>query len=139
MKTTPKTEEELKTTILLKDGDYDVVVHSATDEKSKAGNDMVKLVEDVWEGEEHIATIFDYLLDSMPAKLRHACDTFGLLSEYEAGVVEARMFVGKQGRAKITVKHDKTGQYSDQNTIKDYICRPAKPLHGKDIDSDSPF
>jgi hypothetical protein len=128
---------------LLEKGDYDVEVLEATDEVSKkSGNDMIKLTLAVWVGDKVRCRIFDYLLDALPAKLRHASDTFGLLSKYESGSLRAMDFVGRTGRAKIVIEEDKSNKYPPKNKILDYVCRQTKQLNSNppapDID-DLPF
>ncbi len=64
--------------------------------------------------------MFDYLLDAMPHKLRHAAEAFGLLDEYEAGGFDAIDCEGKTGKCK--VKIDKSEGYPDKNGIADYVA-----------------
>ena len=133
MNFTTYSEKDLPTNLLEK-GEYHVEVFEATDATSQSsGDDMIKLNVAVWVEDKVRCRIFDYLIDSMPAKLRHACDTFGILSKYETGRLSASDFNGKSGRAKIDIQVDKNGQYPDKNVIKDYICRSKKR-----IDNNSP-
>lgn len=131
MKFTPRSESELKTDFpLLEDGIYDVEVLTGEDTQSSKGNDMIKINLAVWVGDKVKCRIFDYLLTSHPiceAKLRHACDSFGLLDKYQAGMLEGNHFIGRLGKAKITKEPAKDG-YDASNKIKDYVCKPAKPI-----------
>ena len=125
---TPKKEEDLKSFDLIPDGTYDFDVLKASDEVSKAsGNEMIKLTLGVYVDGKITKWVFDYLVPSMEAKLRHFCDSTGLLSEYEDGSLEAFYCKGRSGKAKIGVQKGQDG-YSDKNIIKDYVCRPAKGL-----------
>jgi len=134
MQFTPMSEKDLPTNLLKKDI-YDVEVLEAQDDNSKkTGNDMIKLKVAIWTGDKIRCHLFDYLIESFPAKLRHACDTFGLLSSYETGSLSADHFIGKTGKAKIDIEIDKTGRYADKNVIRDYVCRDAKRFTGKSND-----
>ena len=128
MKFVPKTEKELKGMNLLQDGDYNFDVLTATDEISKKSNSMIKVKLGIYRDIEGTADfrIFDYLLPQLESKLRHFCDSTGLLSEYESGQLTADMCTGRSGKCRITLKDDAT--YGLQNKVKDYVCRPAKPL-----------
>lgn len=130
MQVTPKKEEELKKPfdLLPDNSEYDFEVLNAIDKVSKSGNDMIEINIGIYTSDKIGPRIFDYLLDAMEAKLRHFCDTTGLLREYENGTLNAEMCRGRAGKCRIGIKKDKTGQYPDKNVIKDYVCRPAKPL-----------
>jgi hypothetical protein len=135
MNFTPHSEKDLPRTLLEK-GSYHVEVLEAVDAISKTSkSEMIKLTVAVWVGDKLRCRLFDYLLESTAAKLRHACDTFGLLSRYEAGTIQAGDFIGRSGTAKIGIQQDKTGQYPDKNVIQDYVCRPAKALTGASVDA----
>jgi len=138
---TPYSEKDLPRQLLEK-GEYDVEVLESTDVISKnTSAEMIKLNLAVWVGDKVRCRLFDYLLDAMPAKLRHACDTFGLLDKYQNGSLRAFDFEGRTGKAKIGIQSDKTGQYPDKNSIVDYVCRPAKQLSKEQPqkDDDLPF
>lgn len=129
MNTTPRTEEELKKMQLAPEADYAIEVLEASDEISKnTGHDMIRLKIGIYDTDAIRWRLFDYLLDSLPAKLRHACDTFGILDKYQAGTVSAKDFMGRTGHAKVVITEDKNGKYPPKNTIRDYICRAAKPI-----------
>lgn len=125
-----KTEEQIKkeSNFLLEPGDYDFEVLVATEEVSDNGNPMLKLKLGVWRQDGKQQWVFDYLLESFPSKLRHFCDSVGLLSKYESGSLAAHDCNGRSGKCKIEIKKDKKGQYPDKNQVKDYISRPARPL-----------
>lgn len=122
MRTTPKTEKEIAEAGLWKPGVCDFEVMEAEDTFSKAsGADMIKLKVKIFNEEGESQICFDYLLDAMPAKLRHAAAAFGLLDAYESGGFEAIDCVGKVGKCKVAVQKDKSGQFPDKNGIADYI------------------
>lgn len=123
----PKTEQEVAEAALAPAGEYDFDILSAEDTISKSGNPMIKVNIGLYIDGAVKNRVFDYLLPAMEAKLRHFCDTVGLLSQYEAGTLEAADCIGRSGRVKIVIE-PAIGSYSAKNSVKDYICRAAKPL-----------
>lgn len=123
----PKTEEQLRVENLLKIGEYDFDVLSADDVTSKAGNPMIKVNLGIYEGDAIRARVFDYLLSAMEAKLRHFCDTTGLLTKYEDGSLSAVDCRGRAGRVKIGIE-EAEGSFPTKNVVKDYVVRKAKPI-----------
>lgn len=125
----PKTEMELQSEALAPDGDYNFEVLEASDETSKkSGNPMIKVNLGLYFGEAIRWRTFDYLLPAMASKLRHFCDTTGLLAKYESGQLRAVDCVGRSGKCRVIVEEDKSGQYPDKNKVSDYVVRAAKPL-----------
>ncbi len=133
----PKTEKEIQESMLLPAANYDFDVLNAEDLISKSGNPMIKLTIGVYVDGMVRNRIFDYLLPAMEAKLRHFCDTVGLLAKYQAGTLEAADCVGRSGMAKIAIDPEKNG-YPAKNVVRDYVCRPAKPLGAPNIQTPSP-
>lgn len=131
MRFTPKTDEEIAAENLWQPGEYGFEVvdrvafgtkeYTTLDTQAKSGADMIRLVVKVYNNEGGFQHLVDYLLESMPGKLRHACEAVGLLSKYETGMLTASDFIGKQGFLKIKIEKDKTGQYADKNAVADYI------------------
>lgn len=121
MRTTPKTAKEIAEAGMWPAGTYDYEILTAEDAISKAGADMIKLKVKIYNDAGQSQVLFDYLLDAMPAKLRHAAEAFGLLEEYEAGGFDAIECEGKTGKCKVAVQKDKTGAFPDRNGISDYI------------------
>jgi hypothetical protein len=139
MNFTPKKESELYT--LLEKGEYPFTVVESENAVSKNENEMIKLKVAVYtaESENPRCYIFDYLMESLAAKLRHFCDAAGLLVKYEAGTLSAYDCLNKEGTCRVVIQKDKTGQYSDKNAIADYVCRKAKPLQmGGQVNTDEP-
>jgi len=122
----PKSEKEVSESSCAPVGEYDFDVLNAEDAISKSDNPMIKVTIGLYIGDTVKNRIFDYLLPAMEAKLRHFCDTTGLLSRYESGQLEAADCIGRSGRVKIGI--EPAGQYPAKNVVKDYVCRPAKPL-----------
>lgn len=118
MQFAPKSEEEVKRK-LLEPGEADVEVLTASEEVSDKGNAMIKLKVKLYDSKGEQGTIYDYLMEKMAYKLRHAAYAFGLGHKYESGELEAEDFLGKSGRCKIRIKQDQG--YDPKNEIADYV------------------
>jgi hypothetical protein len=128
MRVTPKSEQECKSSELLPPGEYDAEIVSAEEKQSKSsGADMIALRLKVFGDNGAEATVFDYLLDAVPYKVRHCAEACNLLTAYEDGQLFAEDIKGKVVRVKLKIEHDKTGNYPDKNAIQDYIVEPTKP------------
>jgi len=123
----PETEAELKAKSLAPAGDYDFEVLTAEDKTSKKGNPMIAIKIGLYIGEKITKHVFDYLMPSMGFKLRHFCDTVGLLARYEDGTLCADDCKGRSGTVKIVVDDSNTA-YPPKNVVKDYVPRAVKPL-----------
>lgn len=120
MKFTPATEEELAKANLLEKGKYDFEVLNAEDAVSKkSGAEMIKLKLRVFDnkgGERHI---FDYLLPSVPWKLRNFCEAVGLEDRYDAGELTSHDCIGRAAKVVIGVD-DKSKEFPPKNVARDY-------------------
>lgn len=123
MKFNPMSEDELNRASLLEEGVYPFEVIAASDEISKAGNEMIKLKLAVFGPNDQQAHIYDYLMEKIAFKLRHFCEVTGLLAKYEAGSLSELDCEGKSGFVKIKVE-PANGGYSAKNSVADYI-KPA--------------
>lgn len=134
-----KSDEELAVMNLVPDGQYQFEVIKAEDTQSKSGNDMIKLQLKVWdlEGREH--TIFDYLLEAMPKKLKHFAKHLGLIAKYESGELLADDCVGKCGTLDLVIQEDKTGKYPPRNSVADYVEKKDFVNHGSTVKEDDLF
>lgn len=121
MRFTPKTETEIAEANLLQPGTYDFEVADAKDKTSKAGNEMIELNLKVFDADGDYRFVRDYLLESIPHKLRHVAYACGLGDKYEAGELTAEDFLDRTGQVKVGIQKDKTGQYADQNSVRDYV------------------
>jgi hypothetical protein len=127
MRLTPKTEQELNQ--LWPAGEYNFEIleragnFETKDTTSQKGNEMIALAVKVINYQCDSIVVFDYLMESIAYKLRHAAAACGLLGQYETGELYANQFIGKTGRLILKTEKDKTGQYPDKNAIKDY-CVP---------------
>lgn len=141
----PKTEAQLAEANLIPDkSECDFEVLQAWDKVSKAGSPMIHVKLNVYREDGTGKFIDDYLLGAMEAKLRHFCDTTGLLPQYQAGSLCAADCVGRAGKVRVGIEKDETGQYPPKNKIKDYVVRKAKPLTSApppkpETDDDVPF
>lgn len=146
----PKTEEELQTALLLPKGEYMFSVKTAENAVSKKGNDMIKLSLSVWDdaGKEYF--LYDYLLESMPAKLKHFCEATGIESQYAKGALDVQHCLRKEGVVLLDVEaatpKSDGGFYPPKNVIKDYIkTRDEKESGSKssvahnELNDDVPF
>lgn len=146
MKFTPKTEKEVTEDGLLPAGIYDFECADANDKTSKAGNEMIELKLHVFDANGNPRIIFDYLLESIAYKFRHAADGCQLIDKYESGELAAIDFVGKTGKLKLGIRKSKDAAYPDKNAVQDYIKReqlanaelPPKKV-AADLDDEIPF
>jgi hypothetical protein len=139
MKFQPKSEKEIVEENLIPAGVYDFEIFSAKDTLSKAQNEMIELDIKVFLPEGGYRFVKDYLLESIAYKLRHAADACGLLEQYNSGALLGSDFTFKTGKLKLDIQKDKTGQYADKNTVKDYVKRSgeAEQVSGQEAGSSS--
>ena len=123
MKFTPMTKEQIELANLLEPGIYPFQVLAASDEISRAGNEMIKMKLAVFSDDREVHA-FDYLLESMAFKLRHFAEHTGQLAVYEQGMLDAMMVIGKVGYCKLDVEKG-DGMYPPKNVIKDYVAKPG--------------
>lgn len=129
MRFSPMTEDELARASLLEPGVYPFEVITASEELSKAGNEMIKVKLNVFGPNDQQAHIFDYLMEKLQYKLRHFCEATGLLQKYEAGTLSEVDCEGKTGFVKIKID-PANGSYSAKNSVQDYVKpgdAPAAP------------
>ena len=119
MRIIPKTDDEIRKSLLLPEGTYDFEVESAEETISKKGNPMVVVKLRVFTGEGGSRIVTDYLMEAMQFKLRHYMHAVGLGGDYDAGNVDASTFQGRSGRVALSVE-DQPG-YPPKNTVDDYL------------------
>jgi hypothetical protein len=153
MKLTTMTEEELSAVSLIEPGVYNFEVMKATDELSKSsGKEMIKLMLRMWDKNGSERIVFDYLLDSMPHKLKHFTDCTGLADKYTFGAMSAEDCIGRTGKLELVIQKGKqrpdgSGMYNDSNSVKDYVkvlsddkkIAPPIPVASDDLNDDIPF
>lgn len=125
MRFNPKSEEELIR--LLPKGIYDARVRNAVDKTSQSGNEMIEVVVEVYADDGSKFVITDWLLEKISYKIRHFCESAGILNLYESGMICADDCVGKE--IKVRIKIDTSDDdYGPQNRIADYVPdRKLKP------------
>jgi hypothetical protein len=123
MRVTPKTDEELNP--LLTPGEYDAEVYEAQEKTSKAGNEMIELKFKVYHPGGTVL-LRDWLLDSVPDKLKRFCEAAGLIDLYDAGELTADGCEGVSVRVNVKMKSDP--QYGEQNAIGGYVVKRKLPL-----------
>lgn len=151
MKFTPKTESELSNMNLWPAGNYgfEVLEYAALgqtaiatdDDVSKNGNDMIRLVLNVFNDDGQSRIVIDYLLESTARKLHNAAYACGLENQYKIGELSAKDFIGKEGNLKLYISKDKSGKYGDKNAVADYLIDESRyqPSPAAFIDDDIPF
>ncbi len=122
----PKTEKEIVEENLIPDGVYPFETIDAEAKKSKAGNDMIEVGLRVFLPDGRERALTDWLLENPAYKLFHFCAYTGLSREYESGSLTAEDCVGRSGFVKVGTQKDKTGQYPDRNTVRDYVRQEIK-------------
>lgn len=130
MKFQAKTEDQLNEENLIPEKSIcDFEVLEAVDTQSKKGNDMIALKLKVYHG-EGFKLMNDFLMEAMPHKLLHFCETADLMTAYTNGTLRAADCVGRAG--KLEVRVDPAGEYPAKNSVKDYIgTKRAEKLKGK--------
>jgi hypothetical protein len=115
-------EEELAQSSLLEPGVYPFEVLAASEELSKAGNEMIAIKLTVFGNNGEKIHVFDYLLEKVAFKLRHFCEATGLLTKYENGTLSELDCEAKTGFVKLAIEPG-NGGYSPKNTVKDYVVK----------------
>lgn len=150
----PKTDKELLEMNLWPDGVYSFEILDKvtlggksyfTEERlSKKNNEMIQLVLRVYDERGGFITVRDYLMESMPHKLKHAAQALGLEDKYDLGILMATDFVGKNGKLELKIEKSKDMNYPDRNVVKDYVVAPlrrgsAQAALDAPLDDDVPF
>lgn len=125
-----KSEEELKAELVMPEGEYDFEVIEAADAVSKKGNDMIVVKLKVFAPDGGFRLVTDYLMAKMAFKLRHFCETTGMMDRYEAGGLMARHCEGRSGRVLLQVEPERKSDdgaktYPPKNSVGDYAKAPA--------------
>lgn len=144
MKVAPISESEAIAPGLLKRGLYDFEVIEATEKLSSTGNDMIELLNKVYDTEGRSRLLKDWLVETegMAYKTRHFATTTGTLKDYEKGELRAADLVGKVGRCQVGIEKDKKLLYPDKNKIQDYVPASGKlvaSVPDPQMDDEIPF
>jgi hypothetical protein len=132
MKTTPRSEPDAvkaAARTLVPAGWHNARIIEAIEKQSKRGNDMIEIACLVPDGNGGERTLRDWLTDSAlgAAKLRHAAEAVGALSNYEAGEIGQADFPGRDVQVKVSI--EKRRGYADSNKIEDYRAASAGVVH----------
>lgn len=139
-----KSEEEINSFELLPEGIYPFKVVKAEDATSQNGNEMIKLQLIIMDENNVKHLIFDYLLPSIAYKLRHFCNSVGMMDKYETGEFCDMDCLNKQGYAHIVIQKGQAkpegGYYPDKNSVKDYVIPMAvQPSITQPLKADNSF
>ncbi len=138
----PMTDEEIELGNLLPPGIYPFEVFDAEECVSKKGNDMIKLKLSISDPKGQRRIMYDYLLASMPKKLKHFAKAMGLLDKYDSGTINSADCYQRHGSVQIGIEQGAMGdngvQYPPKNVVLDYVgemavmasASPAKPAPG---------
>lgn len=104
----------------LEPGWYDGIISSASEQKSKRGNEMMVLENIVSNAAGEERTLTDYLTDSDLGglRLRHAAAAVGAEEKFEAGSILPDDFAGRRVRILLAVKKERG--FRPRNVITDY-------------------
>lgn len=154
MRHVPMTEQEINALKRkLAPGLVKFQVKTASDQISKSGNEMIKLVLECWDHTGLNGIVFDYLLSPAEAsddnvkskrawKLSSFCKSIGEEGYYKNEVINPNFFEGKSGECNIAIEAGKDG-YDDTVRVSKYIPKKAQDIHKKDeskeFDDDVPF
>lgn len=139
---TPKTEEELSAINLLEPGEGLFEVIQAIQKTSKSGNNMIEMKLRAWDKNGKEKIIHDYLVNipELEFKIKHFCESTGMIEKYQQGKFTDIDCVGKTGKLKLIIKKDKTGDYADKNSVADYIKTDSfNTSENNFINDDLPF
>lgn len=132
-----KTEEQIKAELVMPEGEYDFEVTEAVNKVSRAGNDMIEVKLKVFAPDGGFRMVTDYLMPKMAFKLRHFCETTGLMDRYDAGNLTAMNCENRTGRVLLQIEPERKGKDKDgndktfppKNSVGDY----AKPSGGGEL------
>lgn len=125
-KTRQQIEDEEKKRLeesLLPKGTYDFEVFRAEDKVSSKGNDMIALGLRIFAPDGSTPFVNDWILEAFAHKLRHFCETTGLIALYDAGGLCAADCLRASGKVQLDIEKAK-GNYGPKNVVKDYGAGP---------------
>lgn len=144
---------------LLEPGIYNFQVLDAINKPSQSsGNPMITLKLNVWDDNGKEYKITDYLVSQKNCawKIKHFCESVGLIKEYEDHKFDENLCLDKCGKASIVyqigkeIPYDKLNgkpigtRYPDKNAVEDYVvtdkgANMAKSANDSFRDCDVPF
>lgn len=139
----PKSERQIQEERCVPEGVYDFEVIAAEDKRSSKGNDMIEVVLNIFKADGGSIQLTDYLIGTpkMAWKLRHFCDSVGILDVYESGQLNAYHCRGVAGQVRVVQEDDV--KYGVQNKVRDYVCQEPgterKVVQQVEVADDIPF
>lgn len=124
MKYSYKTPQELESERpMLSEGEADFEIVKAEDAISKSsGNEMIKLSVKVWDSEGQTAIIFDYLVSTVPFKIKQVCESVGRPEWYAANYdLNPGDLIGQSGKCVLKNEKNQDPQYPDRLKIASYL------------------
>lgn len=136
MRYTPYTEAQIQSMNVLEEGTYkfqvgEVILNDkfGSPLQDKNGNDLAKLKLLVKDNEGRDRIVYTFLSGdgNFAYKLRHFCQTLGMIEDYENGTFNIMRTLNKFGTANVivkkgTTKPDGSGDvWPDRNEIKDFV------------------
>lgn len=126
-------------------GECEFQIVFAEEKVSKAGNEMIKVVLDVWDSNGKKIKLYDYIVDipTMAWKVKHFCESIAV--DYEKGSFSAESIVMKGGKCVTHYRKEKMDDGSEREfvRVKDYIKNEKKDEphtnEQKSFDDDIPF
>lgn len=132
MQFTPQSETEIRSEMMLPDGEYDFEVEEAVETVSKSSNnEMIALTLRCFRDDGSSALVNDWLVASekpmCKLKVRTFCESTGILDTYEQGMLSGAVCQALAGR--VVIGHKDDPQYGPKNAVIDY-CKPRRPVSG---------
>jgi len=110
-------QEEIKYSCLPK-GEYEAEVLEVTSKVSKAGNNMLEVIYQVYGNEDQTRRIYDYIVTPFTLyKLKQLCEYTSL--EFD-GVLDEQELVGKRLMVAVDIRKE-TEKYPERNEITRYV------------------
>jgi len=119
-----KPDEATEPNPLFQKGVYSAVVKRATEEVSKSGNDMIKLILTCYGADNTETDVFDYLVftPGMLYKVRHFCESAGI--NFDKGDLTAEECQDQNIQVELKIEKGE-GTYRDKNVVNDYVGKSA--------------
>lgn len=119
------------------EGAYDFEVFSATEKKSKQGNEMIEVVLKVFNGAKD-QRVWDYHTFTTKGQWKpySFCKAVGIIDKFKAGDISPYDYANKSGRVFLKVEKEEGVEGSFRNVVGHYI-ELVNPLFGKEVHGES--
>jgi hypothetical protein len=125
--------------LLWPDGDYEAVVSTCQEKRSKAGNDMYEVGFTVYSGEREIQVTDYIVLPKFTWKLKKLAAAVGEEAKFEAESFDPHDLAGRSANLIVTLGSQKQEGYDEKNVIKAYKKRTAEAVLAPPPDDGLPF